>query len=331
MSAENTLNVLRHKIFNLSAENFEAVALEVFHYQYSNNPVYRQYVDLLKKNINSINHIQQIPFLPISFFKTHKVVTAPRVEKVFESSGTTGQVTSKHYVHSLALYEESFMKCFQNVFGNVNQYCILGLLPSYLERNNSSLVYMVNSLIEKSGHSQSGFFLNEYEKLNALILQLEQQRQPYLLFGVTFALLQFAEIFAGTITCGTIIETGGMKGRGKELIRTELHEILKTKFNTENISSEYGMTELLSQAYLNSNNAFVPPNWMKILIRDIYNPFSYVDCGTTGAINVIDLANIYSCSFIETADLGKTYIDGTFEVLGRTDHSEMRGCNLLVV
>jgi phenylacetate-coenzyme A ligase PaaK-like adenylate-forming protein len=331
MSAENTLNALRQKIFSVTAENFEAVALQVFRFQYENNPVYRQYVDLLKRNVESIQHIQQIPFLPVSFFKTHKVVAASTVEKVFESSGTTGQITSKHYIHSLAIYEESFEKGFQNFFGKANQYCILGLLPSYLERDNSSLVYMVNSLIEKSGHSQSGFFLNEYDKLNYLIQQLESNRQPYLLFGVNFALLQFAEVFQGAVTCGNIIETGGMKGRGKELIRTELHEILKVKFKTENISSEYGMTELLSQAWFNSQQKFESPAWLKVLVRDVYNPFNFLPAGHTGGINVIDLANIYSCSFIETADLGRVYADGTFEVLGRTDHSEIRGCNLLVV
>lgn len=331
MSAENTINALQQKIFTVTAENFEEVALQVFRFQYKNNAVYHEYVNTLKKNIDTINSIEQIPFLPISFFKTHKIIAANTFEKVFESSGTTGQTTSKHYIHSLSLYEESFMQCFHNFFGNVNNYCILGLLPSYLERENSSLVYMVNYLIEKSQHTQSGFFLNEYDKLNSTIQQLEQTQQPYLLFGVTFALLHFSEIFQGKISCGSIIETGGMKGRGKELIRTELHEILKAKFNTENISSEYGMTELLSQAYLNSKQKFEAPRWMKIIIRDVYNPFSYVEAGNTGAINVIDLANIYSCSFIETADLGKAFSDGTFEVLGRTDHSEIRGCNLLVV
>jgi len=331
MSAKKTINTLKQKIFEVAPHHFESLALEIFHFQYENNIVYHEYVNMLKRNVDDIQTIAAIPFLPISFFKTHKVVTPENAPlKIFESSGTTGQVTSKHYLQDLALYQTSFMQCFKNFFGNITDYCILGLLPSYLERNNSSLVYMVNHLISESQHTQSRFYLNEYGTLQQVMLQLEEKQQRYILFGVTFALLDFSEKFPLNVSCGTIIETGGMKGRGKELIRPELHELLKQRFNTENISSEYGMTELLSQAYMQQNYSFQTPPWMKILIRDVYNPFRYVETNQSGAINVIDLANIHSCSFIETADIGKLNADNSFEVLGRIDTSEVRGCNLLV-
>jgi phenylacetate-coenzyme A ligase PaaK-like adenylate-forming protein len=331
MSAEKTINTLKQKIFEVTPPNFESLALEIFRFQYENNPVYHQYVNILKRDIDAIQTLADIPFMPISFFKTHKVVTAENTpQKIFESSGTTGQLTSKHYIHDLGLYEASFMQCFETFFGNISHYCILGLLPSYLERNNSSLVYMVNHLITKSQHPQSRFYLNEYDTLQQVMHQLEEKQQRYILFGVTFALLDFSEKFPLPVSCGTIVETGGMKGRGKELIRAQLHETLQQRFNTENITSEYGMTELLSQAYMQPNHSFQSPPWMKILIRDIYNPFHYLEANQSGAINVIDLANIHSCSFIETADIGKLNADNSFEVLGRIDTSEVRGCNLLV-
>jgi len=331
MSAEKTINTLKQKIFEVTPPQFESLALEMFRFQYENNTVYHEYVNTLKRNVDAIKTIEAIPFLPISFFKTHKVVTIEKTpQKIFESSGTTGDVTSKHYVYDLALYEASFMQCFGHFFGNISDYCILGLLPSYLERNNSSLVYMVNHLMEQSQHAESRFYLNEYDLLQQVMLQLEEKQQRYILFGVTFALLDFSKKFPVNISCGTIVETGGMKGRGKELIRAELHEILQERFNTENISSEYGMTELLSQGYMQQNHSFHTPPWMKVLIRDIYNPFGYAEANQSGAINVIDLANIYSCSFIETADIGKLNVDNSFEVLGRIDSSEVRGCNLLV-
>jgi phenylacetate-coenzyme A ligase PaaK-like adenylate-forming protein len=330
MAAHETINELKSKIFEVTNQNFVETALQVFRFQYENTMVYKNYIDLLKRDVNSIQQIEDIPFLPISLFKTHIVAINHNAEKIFESSGTTGQITSKHYVSDLNIYEESFFKCFNMFFGNPEDYCILGLLPSYLERNNSSLIYMVKELIQKSNKPESSFYLNEYEQLFKTISELEKRQQPYILFGVTFALLEFSENFPINISYGTIIETGGMKGRGKELTRAELHEILRQRFQTSNISSEYGMTELLSQAYLKQNEKFEAPPWMKILIRDVYNPFQYVAEGQSGAINVVDLANLYSCSFIETADMGKLHNNNSFEVLGRIDNSEIRGCNLLV-
>jgi phenylacetate-coenzyme A ligase PaaK-like adenylate-forming protein len=330
MAAHETINELKSKIFEVTNQNFVETALQVFRFQYENTMVYKNYIDLLKRDVNSIQQIEDIPFLPISLFKTHIVAINHNAEKIFESSGTTGQITSKHYVSDLNIYEESFFKCFNMFFGNAEDYCILGLLPSYLERNNSSLIYMVNELIQKSNKPESSFYLNEYEQLFKTISELEKRQQPYILFGVTFALLEFSENFPINISYGTIIETGGMKGRGKELTRAELHEILRQRFQTSNISSEYGMTELLSQAYLNDKHYFESPPWMKVLIRDVYNPFQYVAEGQSGAINVVDLANLYSCSFIETADMGRLHGNNSFEVLGRIDNSEIRGCNLLV-
>lgn len=296
-----------------------------------------------------VKTFNQIPFLPISFFKTHAIQTTDFTpEMVFESSATTGTDRSRHFIKDLALYEESFLKGFAHFYGSVKNWCILALLPSYLERKNSSLVYMAGKLIDWSEHPQSGFYLNEYEKLFAVLNELEKRKQKTLLLGVTFALLDFAEKFSLKLNNTIVMETGGMKGRREELLRSEVHEVLKTSFHLNTIHSEYGMTELLSQAYSSGDGLFACPPWMKVLVREEDDPLqvSYGDEGggkeervsrpanvrhKAGAINIIDLANVYSCSFIATDDVGELYADGRFSILGRLDNSDLRGCNLLVV
>ena len=320
-----------HKILGVNEEGFEAVALEIFNFQAAENPVYKAYLQALGVEAGSVNTIDKIPFLPIRFFKSHAIRTTvfePAV--VFESSGTTGIINSRHLVKDLALYEDSFTKGFELFYGSIKDYCIIGLLPSYLERNNSSLVLMVDKFIRLSEHPQSGFYLNEYEQLFAVISELETRKQKVLLVGVTFALLDFAEKHSLSLQNTIIMETGGMKGRREEMIRPAVHEILKKAFHTPAIHSEYGMTELLSQAYSKGEGIFNCPPWMKILLRDDEDPF-FIKSEGSGAINVIDLANIYSCSFIATDDAGKLYADGSFEVLGRIDGSDLRGCSLMVV
>lgn len=325
-----------HKIFSTDEQGFEALSLDIFKYQYGANPVYKNYVDALAVNSASIRKIEQIPFLPIRFFKSHAVVSGDfEPGAVFESSGTTTTVNSRHYVNDALLYKESFTKGFELFYGDAKGLCIIGLLPSYLERNSSSLVYMVNELVKQSNHPQSGFYLNEYEKLGTVLQQLENQKQPTLLIGVTFALLDLAEKFSMSLQYTTVVETGGMKGRRKEMIRAEVHDVLKRAFHVPVIHSEYGMTELLSQAYSKGNGIFKSPPWMKILVRDEEDPLYVRSCPgsghITGAINVIDLANIHSCSFIATDDAGRLYPNGSFEVLGRLDNSDLRGCSLLTL
>ncbi len=324
-------NQWNHKVFNVEKEGFEVLCLEIFSFQYENNLVYRTYVDALIHDITTIDAVNKIPFLPVSFFKSQNVVTTNfEPEKVFESSGTTSSVNSRHFVKDLSIYEESFLKSFELFYGSIKDYCILGLLPSYLERDNSSLVYMVNELIKQSDNLQSGFYLDEYQKLAFVIIELEKKQQKTLLIGVTFALLDFAEQFPMTLQYTTILETGGMKGRRKEMIREELHAVLQNASKAPSIHSEYGMTELLSQAYSKGDGIFSTPPWMKILVRDEEDPLLVKKTGS-GIINVIDLANIYSCSFIATDDAGKIYDDNSFEVLGRVDGSDLRGCSLLTV
>jgi len=324
-------NQWNHKVFNVQKEGFEALALGIFLFQYKNNLVYKAYVDALLPDITAIDSINKIPFLPVRFFKSLKVATTDfEPQTIFESSGTTGSVNSRHFVKDLLLYEESFMKGFELFYGSIKDYCIVGLLPSYLERGNSSLVYMVNKLIERSEHPQSGFYLDEYEKLASIISDLEKQQQKTLLIGVTFALLDFGEQFPMSLQYTTILETGGMKGRRKEMIREELHGTLESAFKVPSIHSEYGMTELLSQAYSKGDGIFNTPPWMKILVRDEEDPLLVKKTGS-GIINIIDLANIYSCSFIATDDAGKIYDDNSFEVLGRVDGSDLRGCSLMTV
>ena len=325
------------KIFHTPYYHFDDLALEIFNFQYYNNTVYKKYVDTLKINPGNINTIETIPFLPISFFKTHKVTTSifdPEV--VFESSGTTGENTSRHLVKDVGIYEQSFLKGFHQFYGNPAGWCIIGLLPNYLERENSSLVYMVNRLISESDHSNSGFYLHNFDKLYQTLVYNEMMEVPTLLIGVTFALLDFSEKYSLKLKHTTIMETGGMKGRREEITREEVHSVLMKKLGVSEIHSEYGMTELLSQAYSSGNGRFHTPSWLKILIREYNDPFAVSSSGTnknatSGLINVIDLANIYSCSFIATDDVGKLYNNGSFEVLGRRDASDLRGCSLLTV
>ena len=326
------------KIFSLRQNGFQKLALEVFRFQYENNPVYNSYVNALGIKPATVDQIEKIPFLPISFFKTDEIKTGKfNAEVIFESSGTTQTINSHHHVKNISIYAESFTQTFENMYGKINDWCILGLLPSYLEKGNSSLVYMVDNLIKQSGHSQSGTFLYDHKKLSDTLITLENSGQKTLLIGVTYALLDFAEQFPIPLEHTVIMETGGMKGRRKELTRMEVHEQLKKAFGLNEIHSEHGMTELLSQAYSKKEGRFHCPQWMKVMIRDEEDPLSVsvprfeTVPPIAGAINIIDLANIYSCSFIATDDVGKLYPDMTFEVLGRMDGSDLRGCSLLTV
>ncbi|HSV89143.1 MAG TPA: hypothetical protein VLH61_10930 [Bacteroidales bacterium] len=321
-----------NNIFRISDEDsFARMALEVFAYQYENNTVYCSFCDALKRTPQSVKSLNHIPFLPVSFFQNNRVVAFDgREEKVFTSSGTTGTNLSKHFIYDLLIYERSFSLGFELFYGNPNQYAILALLPGYLERSDSSLIYMTDALIRKGANPASGFYLHNLDKLATTLQHLKKAGQRIILIGVSFALLDLAEKFPVKIPGAIIMETGGMKGKRKELVREELHEILKKAFGVETIHSEYGMTELLSQAYSMGNGIFACPPWMKVLICDVNDPLSLAGFGKTGGINIIDLANIHSCSFIATQDLGKAQPNGQFEVLGRFDHSAVRGCNLMV-
>jgi hypothetical protein len=327
-------------IFTISTQKqFEKIALKVFRLQYENNLVYQEFCDFLKIDKQSVKTLQQIPFLPIQFFKNHNVISnTNEIQETFTSSGTTGMITSKHLVTDVSLYEQSYRNAFSEFYGNIEDYSILALLPSYLERSSSSLIYMVKDLIELSNNEHSGFYLNNYDDLITKLVELDNAGQNILLIGVTYALLDLVEKQKFQLKNTIIMETGGMKGKRKELIREELHEILCDGFGVSSIHSEYGMTELLSQAYSLGNGIFECPAWMQILIRDPEDAMTYVSNGKTGGINVIDLANINSCSFIATQDLGKKYPNqpacrqaGSFEVLGRFDNSDIRGCNLMVM
>ncbi len=327
---------LAENMFTADEANFTSLALEVFRFQHENNPVYRQYCGTFSIDPYKIDRIEQIPYLPIQLFKSHKVVTTefePAV--IFESSGTTQTVNSRHYVKDTGLYERSFNKAFRMFYGDPSTWCIIALLPAYLERNNSSLVMMADQLIRQSGHPQSGFYLNEWEKLNNTIKLVEKNKQKTLLIGVTFALLDFAEQFPMAYQFTTLMETGGMKGRRAEMTRQQVHEILCNRFHLKTIHSEYGMTELLSQAYSTGDGIFNCPPWMKVLLREEDDPFAIHVAGssntTSGAINVIDFANIWSCSFIATEDAGKLFANGSFEILGRLDNTDIRGCSLLTL
>lgn len=321
-------------LFTISSEvDFKQKCLEVFHYQYENCLPYRKFCELLNIQSEQITEIEAIPFLPIKFFKTHRIFdkTQNEVESIFTSSGTTGMERSQHLVAKLALYEKSFFQAFEKFYGKASDYTILALLPSYLERQGSSLIYMVERLIKDSLSLDSGFYLHNTQELVKNLLKQERAGKKTLLIGVSYALLDLIEAFDLPELKHTIVmETGGMKGKRKELIKQELHQILKTGFGIEHIHSEYGMTELLSQAYSKSDGIFHCPAWMRILTRDTEDPLSYVQY-KTGGINVIDLANIHSCSFIATQDLGKLHPEGGFEIIGRFDHSDIRGCNLLLL
>ncbi|MHA4807758.1 long-chain-fatty-acid--protein ligase [Flavitalea flava] len=322
---------LQKRIAEAGKQDFEELALAVFHFQYQNNPLYRLFTDTLGIIPSSIQGITEIPFLPVSFFKTHRVKTTEFTpETVFESSGTTGTVGSRHEVKSLALYKNTFTDGFEQFYGPVKDWCIIGLLPAYLERSHSSLVVMVNELIGNSGHPDSGFYLYEHDILNDLLIKLEEKGQKTLLIGVTFALLDFAEKYSPKLSHTVVMETGGMKGRRREMTRMELHSVLTDSFGLAVIHAEYGMTELLSQAYSAGKGLFRPASTLKILVRKEDDPIDVANEGN-GILNIIDLANLYSCSFLATEDMGTVYADGSFEVSGRVDNSDLRGCSLLVL
>ncbi|POY40488.1 acyl transferase [Flavobacterium alvei] len=320
-------------IFAISSQKqFEKIALKTFRFQYENNLVYREFCDFLKTDVRKVKSLEQIPFLPIQFFKSHTVVSNTNTAKaIFTSSGTTGMATSKHFVTDVFLYEESYRKGFSQFYGNIEDYVVLALLPSYLEREGSSLIYMVEDLIQMTNNPESGFYLHNHEELIEKLIRLDNLGQNVILIGVTYALLDLIEKQKFDLQNTIIMETGGMKGKRKEMIREELHQQLCEGFGVTAIHSEYGMTELLSQAYSLGNGVFECPSWMQILVRDTEDALTYVQQGKTGGINVIDLANINSCSFIATQDLGKKNPNNSFEVLGRFDNSDIRGCNLMVI
>jgi len=330
----NSPEEIRKKIFNISLpEDFNAWAIQIFYFQYRTNPVYQKFVDFLGKSLDKITDLHHIPFIPATFFRDHKVISGDDLEyeRVFSSSGTTGVVPSKHYIKDIELYNESLMQSFRLFYGSPERWRILALLPGYLERQDSSLVYMVDRLMAATGQNGSGMYLHERDKLADELQKPAGDNIKTMLFGASYALLDFAHEYPMHLHDVTIVETGGMKGRNREMIREELHAILYRQFGVDTIHSEYGMTELLSQAYSQGNGRFHSPPWMKVLIRDTHDPMQWLPCGQTGGINIIDLANIYSCSFIASQDLGRLSADGSFEVLGRFDDSDMRGCNLLVV
>jgi len=324
--------ILQDEIFTIkNQKHFEKLALKVFRFQYENNLLYRDFCDFLKTDIGSVKSLHKIPFLPIQFFKSHTILSSDKnIQKIFTSSGTTGTINSKHSVTDLAIYEQSFRQAFSQFYGSIEDYVVLALLPSYLERDGSSLIYMVNDLIAQSNDANSGFYLHNHQELARKLKELDASGKTVLLIGVTYALLDLLEIDSFQLKNTIVMETGGMKGKRKEMIREELHKILSTDFGVSSIHSEYGMTELLSQAYSFGAGVFETPPWMQILIRDTEDALTLLPDGKTGGINVIDLANINSCSFIATQDLGKKNSQNQFEVLGRFDNSDIRGCNLLL-
>ncbi len=324
---------LEKRLFSInSASDFNNLALAIFRYQHKHVAVYRQFCMALNRNYKDIQTVEEIPFLPIQFFKSHKIIAEHAQPKtIFTSSGTTGNQTSKHFVASPKLYEKTFLKAFEEFYGELSEYVVLALLPSYLERTGSSLIYMVKTFIERSNHSQSGFYLNNHVDLAQKLTDLDTSGHKILLIGVSFALLDLVEQYSFSLDHTVIMETGGMKGRRKELTRAELHQKLCKGFGVEKIHSEYGMTELLSQAYSVGNGIFRCPTTMQIEIREPEDPFQILPTNKTGGINIIDLANLYSCSFIATQDLGKINPSGHFEVLGRFDNSDIRGCNLMLM
>ena len=333
MTGNINIESFTESIFKTSlTQEFNELAIELFHHQSVENKVYAAYLENLGTNTLHIRNLDQIPFLPIEFFKSHKIVCGDfKEEKIFYSSGTSGMQASRHYIASLDLYRRSFLNAFRIFYGSPETYTILGLLPSYMEREGSSLIFMVKALMEAGGSPDNGFFLDDHDHLAEILRSLSDGGRPAILIGVSFALLDFAERYQFPLGQNTILmETGGMKGRREEITREDLHQQLCDSFRINTVHSEYGMTELLSQAYSKEKGRFYPPPWMKILIRDIQDPFTYLPEGRSGAINIIDLANIHSCAFIETQDIGRQFPDGSFEVLGRTDASDIRGCSLLL-
>jgi len=324
---------LKQDIFRISDdESFLSAATQIYRHQMTHVNAYRKFIELLQLGESAIKHYSEFPFLPITAFRNH-MITDQKItpEKYFISSGTTSMSRSRHYIHDTGIYEHSIVSGFEQVFGNPEQYAFLALLPSYLEQGDSSLVYMMNTLMQAGGHPMNGFYLNNHAELRNNIEQLKKQETKIFLVGVTFALLDFFENNRYDDSQLIIVETGGMKGRRKEMIREEVHEILIRASGTEKIHSEYGMTELLSQAWSTGNGVFQTPPWMKVMITDMHNPGRMTENGQTGIINVIDLANVHSCSFITTQDIGRKLSENTFEVLGRMDSSEWRGCNLMVM
>ena len=324
---------MQKTIFNIQSEaDFTKAALTVFKHQFKNNKVYRSFCDLLYIHSSDVSKIDEIPFLPIQFFKSKKVISSlDEIKETFTSSGTTGSVTSKHFVTDIEVYKESYLKGFAHFYGNIQEYTVLALLPNYLERKGSSLVFMVDDLIKKTKNNDSGFYLDNIDELAKKLIDLDKNGQKILLIGVSFALLDLIEKQQFNLENTIIMETGGMKGRRKELVRDELHQLLKNGFGVTEIHSEYGMTELLSQGYSKGNGVFKTPPWMQILTRDTEDALTINPSGKNGGINVIDLANYNSCSFIATQDLGKVHKDGSFEIIGRFDNSDIRGCNLMVL
>lgn len=318
-------------IFSSDGSDLEALSLATFRFQYRENALYRAYTDALRIQPDKVRSLAQIPFLPIQFFKTHQITCGSfEPQLVFESSGTTQTINSRHLVKEAAIYEQSFLTAFERFYGPVTDFVVVGLLPSYLERQHSSLVYMVQDMVKRSGHPASGFYLYEHDKLYHQLLELEARGQKTLLIGVTFGLLDFAEQYALQLNHTIVMETGGMKGRREEWTRDQVHGFLKERLGCSQIHAEYGMTELLSQAYSYGQGLFNTPPWMKVLVRDENDPFQLYMEKAAGVINVVDLANVYSCSFIATEDIGRLHEHGTFEVLGRLDNSALRGCSLMV-
>ncbi len=324
--------MISNSIFTINSENeFVSKTFEIFYYQYQQLPLYRDFCDLLKRTPANVNSLEDIPFLPIRFFRTHQILTTSTYQLYFESSGTTSHTTSRHYISDISLYETSFRKVFALFYTDPSKYLWLALMPDTNERPHSSLLYMVNSFIQSSEYKESGFYLYRTNELYRVLLHSIQQNIPTLLIGLTYALLDFAEVYSLPQNNSLIVmETGGMKGRRKEMMRAEVHQILKKSFSVNQIHSEYGMTELLSQAYSKKNGLFKSPPWMRVLIRDVNNPLRRGLIEKRGGINIIDFANIYSCSFIETEDMGIVHHDGTFEVIGRLQGSIQRGCNTMI-
>jgi phenylacetate-coenzyme A ligase PaaK-like adenylate-forming protein len=328
-----TASLLRQQIFNIQTPaQFEAITLDVFRYQAANNLVYKQFLNYMGCNTSKVTRIADIPFLPLELFKTQHLVTGNLpIEQTFTSSGTTGAQTSQHHVCDLMIYEESFTRSFEHFYGTIDQYCVLALLPAYLERTGSSLVYMANKFIEQSHHPKSGFYLYNYANLAKILQELNNIQQKTLLLGVSFGLWDLAEQYPQPLHHTLIMETGGMKGKRPEIVRPHLHQILQNAFGVTAIHSEYGMTELLSQAYSQGQGIFNCPAWMQVLVREPNDPLHILTTNQVGCLNVIDLANLHSCSFLATADLGKVFDDNSFEILGRMDSSDVRGCNLMVL
>ncbi len=332
MNSKNTAAYFKYNVFQVTDDNFNDFAIELFRYQARENKIYKDYLEALKINVQSIDHYEHIPFLPISFFKTHRVVCGKDEDeqKVFKSSGTTKSIRSNHYVLDEHFYKKSTIEIFEKFYGHPSEFDFLALLPSYLEQRDSSLVYMVDGFISESNSENSSFYKDDLNSLFELVIKLNRLNKPVLLIGVAYALLDFCSKFDfPPLNNFIIMETGGMKGRRRELTREELHDKLEKGFKVDNIHSEYGMTELFSQAYASSQGRFEVPSWMKVITREINDPFKLIK-EETGCLNILDLANIDSCAFIATDDLGKVYPDGSFTVLGRLDNSDVRGCSLMI-